>query len=62
MPPARALALDLDGIDVHPLTTEVPGEASLESLLGGHAMTEAAGSSAPCSCCIACCCCCCPIN
>jgi len=60
MPPIRALALDLDGVDVQPLAVEAPADASLESLLGANAMTEMAASCSPtCSCCIACCCCCC---
>lgn len=56
----RNLALDLGAVEVQPLRIERGDDAtSLESLLGGHAMTEVAASCTPnCSCCITCCCCC----
>ncbi|MEV5409927.1 hypothetical protein AB0K60_13955 [Thermopolyspora sp. NPDC052614] len=52
--------LDLRGIDaeqVIPVAQEA--DPSLESLMGGLAMTELAASCTACSCCVVCCCCCC---
>jgi hypothetical protein len=58
------LALDLQDLGVEKLQITGYGgdEVSLESLLGGQAMTEFGASVLPagcCSCCLPCCCCCC---
>ena len=56
------LALDLQDVGVETLEVSTPADqVSLESLLGGHAMTELGASVLPvgcCSCCLPCCCCC----
>jgi hypothetical protein len=55
------LALELHDLGIEKLEVSRPGEVSLESLLGGQAMTELGASVLPvgcCSCCLPCCCCC----
>jgi hypothetical protein len=56
------LALDLHDLAVERIEiTGDPGGVSLESLMGGQAMTELGASILPvfcCSCCVPCCCCC----
>jgi hypothetical protein len=56
------LALDLSDLGVEKLEiSHHPDEVSLESLMGGQAMTELGASILPvgcCSCCLPCCCCC----
>lgn len=55
-------ALDLQDVGVEQLAVhDQQAEVSLESLLGGQAMTELGASVLPvgcCSCCLPCCCCC----
>lgn len=54
------LTLNLSDVEAEALEiTGPPAEATLESLMGGHAMAEMAASCSVCSCCVVCCCCCC---
>jgi hypothetical protein len=56
------IALDLQDLAIERIEiADEPGEMSLESMLGGQAMTELGASVLPvgcCSCCLPCCCCC----
>ncbi|MEV8632411.1 hypothetical protein AB0395_12215 [Streptosporangium sp. NPDC051023] len=58
-----SFAQSMADLQVEQLVVSAPGGTSLESLTGGHAMSEMAasccGPSSGCSCCVVCCCCCC---